>query len=116
MAKITDFDKYIKERKKTSPKFTLFGEDYHIPPSLPYKAMLYIQQLTSKNKDEVIEDDDLLYFFELLFGNTEAVEKWKANTDFDIDLINYMVGWVLDQYGMASDPKQEPPQTKAVQD
>lgn len=106
MAKLHDFDKYIKERKKVSPTFVLFGKTYVIPPSIPYKAMLYIQQLTAKDKDEYIQDDDLVYFFELLFGNSEDVESWKNHPDFDIDLINKMINWVLDQYGL-SDPKPQ---------
>lgn len=106
MSKVIDFDKYIKERKKTSPSFTLFGQTYVIPPSMPYKAMLYIQQLTSKNKDEVVEDDDLIYFFELLFANQVPLDDWKKQPDFDVNLISYMINWVLDQYGFA-DPKTE---------
>lgn len=92
MSKITDFDKYIKERRAFSPSFTLFGETYDLPPTLPYQAMLYIQSETASSAD------DQLYFFELLFGNKNAIETWKSYPDFDMDLVAKLTDWVLEVY------------------
>lgn len=106
MSKIIDFDKYIKERRRTSPKFTLFGKDYTLPPSMPYNAMLYIQSLTTNGSQEGLKNEDLLYFFKLLFADhVDEIENWKNHPDFDMDLIGNMTSWVLDAYN-DSDPKQ----------
>lgn len=95
MAKITDFDKYIKERRVVAPSFSLFGETYYLPPTLPYQAMLYIQGDTVKNSGF---EDDALYFFELLFGNKDVIESWKKQPEFDVDLISKLTNWILEQY------------------
>ena len=105
MAKITDFDKYIDERRAKSPTFTLFGEEYKLPPTIPFAALLYLQAMVAGEADY-----DMLKFFEVLFGNEETVTKWKTHPDFDIDLVNHITGWVLDQYKLTS-PKQESPQS-----
>jgi hypothetical protein len=104
MAKITDFDKYIKERRAVAPAFTLFGKTYRLPPTLPYQAMLYIQgDSASLGNSQKGEDDDL-YFFELLFGNKDAINEWKVNPEFDMDLISKLTNWVLEEY-REIDPK-----------
>jgi hypothetical protein len=105
VGKIVDFDKYIKERRRVSPKFTLFGETYTLPPSMPYNAMLYIQSLSNEEASARINNDDLLYFFKLLFAeHVDAIENWKNHPDFDMDLISSMTSWVLEAYN-ESDPK-----------
>lgn len=105
MAKITDFDKYINERRAKSPTFTLFGEEYTLPPTIPFSALLYLQAMASGE-----ESYDMLKFFEVLFGGDEIVNRWKSHPDFDIDLVNHITGWILDQYKITG-PKQETPQS-----
>lgn len=94
MSKKIDFDKYIKERRSVSPSFTLFGETYQLPPTIPYQAMLFIQG-TYMDKSK---EDDELYFFELLFGNRDIINTWISNPEFDMDLVSKLTMWVLDQY------------------
>lgn len=97
MSKIIDFDKYIKERRSLSPSFTLFGENYKLPPTIPYQAMLFIQG-KYLNGSNSMKDDDELYFFELLFGTRDIVDKWVQNPEFDMDLISKLTDSILDLY------------------
>lgn len=95
MSKVTDFDKYIKERRAFSPALTLFGKTYLLPPTIPYQAMLYIQ---SNPAGAFQGEEDQLYFFELLLGGKEAIEEWKKYPEFDMDLISKLTDWVLEEY------------------
>jgi len=104
MSKIIDFDKYIKERKRVSPQFTLFDTTYTLPPTMPYTAMLYIQSLASDDPTSKIKDDDILYFIKILFNDEAIIETWKSHSDFDIDLIETLTSWILEAYS-SNDPK-----------
>jgi hypothetical protein len=107
-----NFDEYIAERRKKSPKFTLFGTEYALPPSIPYKAVLYLQSVQKRGNDAPINDEDILYFFEILLGK-EHVKAWQEHEDFDIDLIVTILSWVIGEYGLNAKP-DEPEKKLAV--
>jgi hypothetical protein len=99
MGNMINFDEYIAERKKKSPQFTLFEKEYILPPSIPYRAVVYLQSLNKRNADDQINDEDILHFFALLLGK-DAIATWQDNVNFDIDLIVHVMGWIVNQYGL----------------
>ena len=112
MSNIINFDEYIAERKKSSPKFTLFETDYTLPPSIPYRAVLYLQSLNKRKADEQVSDEDILHFFALLLGK-DAIANWQDNANFDIDLIVHIMSWIVQQYNLAPKAQTEGKATEA---
>ena len=95
-----DFDKFISERRKNKPNsFTMFGTEYHLPPTIPYEAVLQFNALTSEDKDTEVGNDKILMLLDSLIGRSN-IDLLKAHVEFDMDLAIELLNYLLDVYGL----------------
>lgn len=97
--KFRNFDSFITERKKEAPTFEVFGKTFVAAPTVSYNAVLELQRLNSRDKDEELADDEAFRIFELFIGK-ENLAQLREHDDFSIDLASELVRWLLVQYGM----------------
>ena len=101
-----DFDKMIRERKESAPKFTLFGKEYVLSPKLRYDATLQLNLLAKRQSQENITEDETFAVFESVLS-AEILNDLRAHKDFDVELAADIVKWALAQYGLNSDETEE---------
>lgn len=100
-----DFDKFIKERKGTrAHSFTIFEEEYSLPPTIPYAAVLEFTALQKKEKDEEIANDQLLELLSSLIGKRN-VDRLITYVEFDMEMAIELMNYVLEVYGLKQKPQ-----------
>lgn len=104
--KFRNFDDLIAERKAGAPSFTMFGKKYTLSASLRYDALLELQRLAKRQKDEVVSDDDTFKVFESVLGQT-TLDELRQHDLFDVDVAAEIVRWVLEQYGIGAKTEDE---------
>lgn len=97
--KFRNFDTFIAERKKEAPTFEAFGTTYVAAPSVSYNAVLELQRLNQREKDEELADDEAFRIFELFIGK-DNLTSLREHDDFSIEFASELVRWLLVQYGM----------------
>lgn len=95
-----DFDKFIAERRKKKPNgFTMFGTEYHLPPTVPYQAVLEFSALAQEDKDKEVGNDKILVLLAALIG-ADNVKALSSNVEFDMDIAVELLNYVLEAYGL----------------
>jgi len=103
------FDKFVEAKRKTAPEFTLFGAKRTLPATLRYDAVLELQRLSKRQKDETVTEDEAFRIFELVLG-TQLLLTLRAHDEFTMDLATEIIKWALEAYGVSGDsnaPKTE---------
>lgn len=109
--KFRDFDKMLDERRETAPRFKLFGKEYILTPSLRYDAVLALQALAKRSKEDNVSDDDAFKTFELILGK-DNLEDLRMHDDFDVDMAADIVKWAMSMYGFGEENDEETPKVK----
>ena len=97
--KFKDFTKFIEERRKDAPKFILFGEEYILPPSLSYDAMLRFQALQERQQTDELSTEDVFQIFKAVVGEDNE-SRLRKHGEFDIDLMSEVIQFCLQAYGI----------------
>lgn len=108
-----NFDTYLEERKKKSPSFEMFGKEYVMAPTIPFAAVLSFRALSEKNKNEELQNMEILDLFKDIFGQ-DTLDSLSAHKEFDIDMAMELMKWAFEIYGVStkenevkdSNPKQ----------
>lgn len=108
MAVIKSFTSFVEEKKKHAPKFELYGEVYTLPSALSYDAVLQLQALRQRGKEENVEENEVFDIFSTILGRDNVI-KLRKQDDFSVDVATEMVQWALGVYGLTggSDPKDQ---------
>ena len=102
MAVYKDFDKYIKERQKERGiSFTVFGDTYFLPPTLPFEVVLFMQTLQGRDKDEKVDSTFVYDLFEKTIGS-EQFRQIRAHPEFDTDLMLELIKYIFSAYGLSN--------------
>lgn len=101
-----NFDDFIRERNKEHPSFTMFGETYNLPPTIPYAAVLQFRNLSKRGKKEQVSDMEVLDIFKALFGE-DTLNSLKSHIEFDLDLAVELMQWSLKAYGVTRDTEED---------
>lgn len=114
-----NFDRYIEERKQLRKEFTLYGETFYLPPTLAYEAVLQFKALGMRDKNENVNDLEVLDLFSAIFGENTLTRIRELDTEntFDIDLASELMRWALHEYGVTAteannEGKNDPKGTK----
>lgn len=99
-----NFDKYIEERKNKRKEFALFGEKFYLPPTLSFDAVLRFKELGSRDKNETLNDLEVLDIFASIFGEVtlKRIKEIDTDNNFDIDLASELMKWALEEYGVTN--------------
>jgi hypothetical protein len=71
-----DFDELVRGRSEVT--FTLCGRDWHLPPELPHRAMLYLDQLQSEGGLKLEPTWAQFEKLARLLWDDETVDTWLA--------------------------------------
>lgn len=101
-----DFTRFRKEKEKDSPILEFNGKEYILPPTMRFEAVLAFKSLNERQKDETLNDMEVLDIFAALFGKRILDELMKEQ-EFDIDTASDMMKWALEQYGVSTADKED---------
>lgn len=94
-----DFDTFIQERRLKGHSFKMFGTEYHLPPTIPYDAVLRFRALGKRSATDTVSDDETFDLFAALVGQT-TVDSLRAHAEFDVELMTELMNYVLQVYGV----------------
>lgn len=94
-----DFDTFIQERREKGHSFRMFGTEYHLPPTIPYDAILRFRALGKRNPTDTVSDDETFDLFAALVGQN-TVDSLRIHAEFDVELMTELMNYVLQVYGV----------------
>lgn len=101
-----DFDSYLQERRKLSSEFTVFGETFILPPTIPYDAVLLFEMLQERGQSEEVSGETLFDIFQAVIGKAN-VDKLRQHVEFDVDLMTEIIKYALDVYGVTENKSED---------
>lgn len=107
MPNFRDFDAFLAEAQERGPSFRLFGETWHLPPSLPVALMTKAALMQATLGDDAeIDPSSLLDMASAIFGK-DALDAW-IEKGLDVDTLTELIGWVPEAYSPQSDEETDP--------
>lgn len=103
-----NFDTFLAERRKNKPNsFIMFGTEYHLPPTVPYEAVLQFNSLGLEDKATEVSNDRILTLLESLVGK-DNLKSLTVHVEFDMDLAITLLNYLLDVYGLRGNTNPNP--------
>jgi hypothetical protein len=94
MSKHTNFDNFFKEQRVEQISFTMFGEDYFLPSSMPAAFMV---ELLRGQKDDELSVESVFRMMSTLLGNKNFDRL--VDNGLTVDQMEHIIEWVAEQYG-----------------
>lgn len=106
--KFRDFDAFRREAAEENPppRFRLFGQEWEMPPSLPFGLMLRASYLEEAfDEDDDVPFEALKEIIEAVFGR-EVLDEW-ISRGIDVNTVEEIVLWVSEAYSISDDEESE---------
>jgi hypothetical protein len=106
--KFRNFDSMIEEKRKVAPRFQMFGKEHTLAPTPRYEAIIELNRLSKRGKEEVVSEDEAFAIFGMIIGE-QLLAELRSNKEFTMEIASELVNWALSEYGLADNSEKEHP-------
>lgn len=108
MNRYKDFDRHFEEQGREPVVIRLFGEDWHLPASVPMKPVVMMMRvMEERGQESELTPQESMNFLRDLVGE-EVFDAW-LERGIDNEQITEILYWALEQYGLNEDGENVDP-------